>query len=170
MNKKIRKYVDIVMYFLMVIMMGYHLTGNKVHEMLGISIFSLFIIHTVLNYKWYKAILKGKYNIKRIIILVINLGLIISFIGIAISVIIVSRNLFYNLNIVRFSNARVIHLVLTSWSYIFMSLHLGLHLQNLLMKINYKYMTIVKGIIILTGLYSFIDTAYFHIFFSNFLC
>ena len=53
MNKKIRKYVYIVMYFLMVIMMGYHLTGKKVHEMLGISIFSLFIIHTVLNYKWY---------------------------------------------------------------------------------------------------------------------
>lgn len=41
--------VDIVMTVLILILMAYHITGNRLHEWLGIVFFILFIIHHYLN-------------------------------------------------------------------------------------------------------------------------
>lgn len=158
---KLRKYIDIIMYVIFLIMMGYHITGNNVHEVLGVILFTLFIIHNILNHKWYKGAFKGKYNTLRIIMMIINIALVIAFIITMISGIMISKSIFYNLNIIKFQNARFIHLVSTSWVYLLMSLHLGLHLHKLMSKIDNKLSTLLTIIIVILGVYSFLDVAYY---------
>jgi hypothetical protein len=59
---------DLVMTFLMLIAMAYYITGNIVHEVVGIVVLLLFIVHNFLNRPWYKAIFKGKYNVLRFLV------------------------------------------------------------------------------------------------------
>ena len=57
--KKLRIIIDIIMFILIIILMGYHITDNKIHEYLGIIPFILFIIHHIINYRYYKNLFKG---------------------------------------------------------------------------------------------------------------
>ncbi len=65
--KRQRLILDIAMSILLVLQMLYLLIGETYHEWAGILLILLFAVHNVLNWKWYKAIPKGKYGHKRII-------------------------------------------------------------------------------------------------------
>ena len=59
----VRLIVDIVMTILLLMLMGYHLWGTELHEIAGVALFVLFIIHHILNAHWYKNLFSGiKYN------------------------------------------------------------------------------------------------------------
>lgn len=62
MNDKSRKKLDILMTILMIVVMSYQATGNLFHEVAGVILLILFVVHNILNRKWYKNILKGKYS------------------------------------------------------------------------------------------------------------
>ena len=47
---------------LLLCLMAYQVTGEALHEWIGIGMTILVIIHQILNRKWYGAIFKGKYN------------------------------------------------------------------------------------------------------------
>lgn len=49
-----------------------------IHEILGIGLIFLIILHIKYNKNYFKAIFKGKYTLKRTIDLIINIGLLIS--------------------------------------------------------------------------------------------
>lgn len=162
--KKIRIIVDLLMYILFIIMMGHHITGNLIHEILGTSLFVLFFIHQILNYKYYKNIFKGKYNLKRTVILIIDFLLLVSMIGIIVSAINISSDVFSFLNSETKIWGRKLHMLSTSWGFILMSIHVGLHLNILISKINKKYNKdetkyiyyLILILILLYGIYSFI--------------
>ncbi len=162
--KKIKIVIDILMYLLFIILMGHHITDNLIHEILGTILFVLFIIHHLLNYRYYKTVFKGKYNIKRIIIMLVDLLLLIDMICIIVSAINISSDVFSFLNIDTKIWGRKLHMLSTSWGFVLMSIHLGLHLKTLINKINnkmknstleYLYYFIVL-LIIIYGIYSFI--------------
>ena len=88
--KKLRIIIDIIMFILIIILMGYHITDNKIHEYIGITIFVLFIIHHIINYRYYKNLFKGKYNFGRVFSLVIDALLLIAMLGTMISSIMIS--------------------------------------------------------------------------------
>ena len=71
MNKtmRIKLIIDNSMTVLMLFAMAYQLTGNMAHEVIGATIFILFFVHNFLNRCWYKSLLKGRYNVRRIIII-----------------------------------------------------------------------------------------------------
>ena len=76
----------------------------------------------------YGAIFKGKYNPYRIMQTVINCCILICTIFLMISGIILSNQLFTFLNIQSgLGFARIAHLLSSHWYYLFMSLHIGLH-------------------------------------------
>lgn len=162
--KKIRIIVDILMYLLFITLMGHHITGNLIHEILGTSLFILFIIHQILNYKYYKSIFKGKYSFKRTLILIIDILLLISMICMIISAINISSDVFSFLHIPTKIWGRKLHMLSTSWGFILMSIHVGMHLNILINKLNNKmkdhtleyvyYLILV--LIGLYGIYSFI--------------
>jgi len=57
--KKIRILIDMLMTIFFIILMGYFITGNKVHEILGTITFVLFIIHNILNIKCFRFYMGG---------------------------------------------------------------------------------------------------------------
>lgn len=163
--KKFRMILDIAMTIMFIILMGYYITGNTVHEILGTITFILFIIHNILNIKWYKSIFKGKHGFQRTFHIVINLLLFLAMIGMMVSGIMISAKVFSFLNIPTTMFARRLHMVSTSWGFVLMSIHVGLHISGMMNKLNkkmknstfeYVYYFILIFMIVI-GLYSFIS-------------
>ena len=156
--------LDIIMTILFIVLMGYYITGNTVHEILGVITFMLFILHNILNIKWYKSIFKGKHNFQRIFHITINLLLFIAMTCMIISGIMISSEVFSFLNMSTTMFGRRLHMISTSWGFILMSIHVGLHLGIIMNKINTKIKNSIFEyvyyfiLILLSGLgiYSFI--------------
>ena len=132
MNKlnKIRLQLDIMMTLVSIVLMGgnFLFPAEIVHEILGVALFVLWAMHIFLNRRWYGAIFKGKYNPYRVMQTVINCCILICTIFLMISGIILSNQLFTFLNIQSgLGFARIAHLLSSHWYYLFMSLHIGLH-------------------------------------------
>ena len=53
--------IDIAMYLIFVALMQEHL-WDGLHEWIGIVLFVLFIAHSILNFRWYQSLFKGKYT------------------------------------------------------------------------------------------------------------
>lgn len=119
--------VDIAMTILFIVLMAYHVTGNKLHEWLGAALFFLFILHHILNLKWYGVIFKGKYTASRVLMAAINFLLFASMVGMMISGVLLSREVFGFLNLRAGMFGRRLHMVSTAWGFCFMAAHLGLH-------------------------------------------
>lgn len=136
--KKIKILLDIAMTIMFIILMGYYATGNEVHEILGTITFILFITHNILNIKWYKSIFKGKHRFQRTFHIVINLLLFLAMIGMMISGIMISSTVFSFFNIPTTIFARRLHMVSTSWGFVLMSIHVGLHIAGMMNKLNNK--------------------------------
>ena len=94
MKKRFRIALDIVMAALMPVLMAYSLVGEALHEIVGSAIFILFIVHQVLNRKWYGAAFKGKYTPRRIFQTVLNAALFVFMILQPVSGILLSKHLY----------------------------------------------------------------------------
>lgn len=120
--------VDLAMTAILPVLMAYALVGEKVHEWVGISMFILFILHQIFNYRWHQNLLKGRYSSIRIIGTVINILLFVIMICLMISGIMMSRHVFVFLHInAGTSIARKMHMLAAYWGFVLMSVHLGLH-------------------------------------------
>lgn len=119
--------IDVIMTVLFMTLMAYHVTGNRLHEWLGVTLFVLFILHHILNAKWYTGLFKGKYPAGRILMLSINFLLFAAMAGMMVSGIMLSRDVFGFLNLRAGMFGRRLHMVSTAWGYLLMSMHLGLH-------------------------------------------
>ena len=137
-TNKIRMPLDILMTVLSIILMGgnYLFPADIVHEILGVTLFVLWAVHIILNRHWYGAIFKGSYNPYRVMQTVINCCILICTIFLMISGIILSNHLFTFLNIQGgLGFARIAHLLASHWYYLFMSLHIGLHVGMIANKV-----------------------------------
>lgn len=126
----LRMTIDITMTILSIILMGgnYLFPADIVHEILGVALFVLWAVHITLNRRWYSALFRGKYNPYRVMQTIINCCILICTIFLMISGIILSNHVFTFLNIQGgLGFARIAHLLASHWYYLFMSLHIGLH-------------------------------------------
>ena len=129
----IRLSIDFAMTVLLLLLMARQLTGEAAHEWLGAGMFALWILHHILNFKWYSHIGKGRYTPPRMFQLAVNLLLFISMAGMMISAVILSREVFRFLPISGgISLARFMHILCAFWSFVLMALHLGLHWNMIL--------------------------------------
>ena len=162
MNKlnKIRLPLDIMMTLVSIVLMGgnYLFPADIVHEILGVALFVLWTVHIALNRRWYGAIFKGKYNPYRIMQTVINCCILLCTIFLMISGIILSNHLFTFLNIQSgLGFARIAHLLSSHWYYLFMSLHIGLHMGRLFQNVAAKILPRILLVLVCAyGLYAFI--------------
>lgn len=147
-KKKVKICIDLLMVALFLALMAFHITGNRVHEWLGATIFVLFIAHNLLNLKWYKVLLKGKYKPWRIFYTAINLMLALAMIGMMASGIMLSTEVFAFLDIPTSMFARKLHMFSTSWGYVLMAVHLGYHmgLSRRRFKDNISHISVVIGL------------------------
>lgn len=162
MNKlnKIRLPIDIMMTLVSIVLMGgnYLFPADIIHEILGVALFVLWMVHIALNRRWYGGIFRGKYNPYRIMQTVINCCILICTIFLMISGIILSNQLFTFLNIQSgLGFARIAHLLSSHWYYLFMSLHIGLHVGRLFQNVAAKILPrILLALVCAYGLYAFI--------------
>ena len=157
---KIRLSLDIMMTLVSIILMGgnYLFPADIVHEILGVALFVLWTVHITLNRRWYSAIFRGKYKPYRVMQTVINCCILICTIFLMISGIILSNHLFIFLNIQSdLGFARIAHLLSSHWYYLFMSLHIGLHMGRLFQNVAAKIIPrIILALLCFYGLYVFI--------------
>ena len=117
----------------MLFLMGYHLWGDTAHEWVGAGIFILFILHHFLNWRWWRGLFKGKCNAARILQVVIDLLVLASMLGLIVSSVILSNEVFAFLHIRgHMSFARRLHMASAYWGFLLMAAHLGLHWGMLL--------------------------------------
>jgi hypothetical protein len=125
-NILIRMVIDLAMTVLMLVVMAYHVTGNAIHELVGAVLFMLFIFHNILNRRWYKTIIRGKYNVRRILKIMVNLLFLVSMVVVMISSVPISRDVFPYFPINNDMIVRQIHVLTAYWGFIFMAVHIGL--------------------------------------------
>lgn len=155
--RRIKLLMDILMYVIFIIMMEYHLLSNVLHEYLGILLLLCFISHIVFNKNWYKALFKGKYTTRRLIQTVVNFLLLFSFAACIISALMISGVVFKNIRIPgMILLGRKIHMVSTAWCFVFMNIHLGLHIPcRSVLKKSCLLRNIVMIVLSANGLYRF---------------
>lgn len=125
--------IDMIMTVLLLFLMARQLTGDSAHEWLGAAMLILWIAHHILNRSWYSHLFKGKYTPVRIFQTVINVAVLLSMLGLMVSGIILSREVFAFLPISGgIALARQLHVLSAFWGFVLMALHLGLHWNMIL--------------------------------------
>lgn len=167
--KKVKPVIDTLMIILLPLLMSYALIGEEIHEWLGIAMFAVFIIHHILNRKWFGSIFKGKYTPYRIYINTVNILLCVIMLALPVSGILMSKHAVPFLSVTSGASlARKVHMTTSYWGFVLMSLHLGNHGKNMMngmrkmfrIKTDSKARTvslrITAGLISAYGIYAFI--------------
>lgn len=163
MKNKIKTAADILMTAALPVLMCYSIVGETAHEIIGIAMFALFILHHILNFGWTKALFKGKYPPKRIVGTIVNAAVLICMLGLMYSSIVISKHIFTFLNLGGAMTARTIHLLCAYWGLVLMSVHLGMHISQMAarMKLRSKALIwklrIIFGVVGVVGIYEFIQ-------------
>ena len=129
-KQKFRMTLDLTMTVLSLVLMGgnYFFPWDGVHEVLGVALLVLWAVHVWLNHGFYKSLFKGKYNAFRILQAIINVGILLCAVLLMVSGIMLSNHVFAFLGIELGADfARTAHLLSSHWYFVFMSLHIGMH-------------------------------------------
>ena len=135
----IRRIVDIAMTILLLCLMAYQVTGELLHEWIGMAMTFLAIFHQYLNRRWYVSLFKGRYNSYRTITTVVNVLLMLSFLLTAFCGMSMSSHavpFLYGMAPVAF--VRRMHLSMSNWSFVLMGLHLGMHIPAIVSSLKPK--------------------------------
>lgn len=138
MKKHLKMIIDIVMLIFVIILMGYFTTETQIHEILGTVTIVLFMIHLFLNKQWLLSLRKGRYFFHRMVYLCTNISLIIALVFVIISSLMISSYVFSFLPFSTSQIGRNMHLASTSWLFILVSLHIGLHMNILASQMKRK--------------------------------
>ena len=135
---------------LLLFLMAYQVTGEALHEWIGIGMTVLVIAHIALNRRWYGAVFRGKYNPYRKLTTAVNILLLLSFVMTPLTGMSMSAHavpFLYGMTPVSF--ARRVHLAMSHWSFVLMGIHLGLHIPVMTakMKIEDKTRTAVTAVL-----------------------
>jgi hypothetical protein len=132
-KQQLKTLVDVLMTAGLLFLMGYHFWGDTAHEWVGAGMFVLFILHHILNWRWWKGLVKGRCTPIRVFQLVIDLLVLVAMLGLMVSGVILSRQVFAFLPIQGGTAfARVLHMLSAYWGFVLMAAHLGLHWGMLL--------------------------------------
>ena len=178
---KLRLPLDILMTILSVILMGGNMLfpDDRVHQICGISLIVIWVVHVVLNRRWYASfarankkiistnanerseygsLFKGNYQPYRIMQIIVNLGVLICALLLMISGLLMAWFIPADWVDGALEFARITHLLASHWYYIFISFHIGLHGAMLAgkMKIHGFVPRIICILISLYGIYAFI--------------
>ena len=135
MKKKLKRILDIVMTLMLPCLMAYELIGQKTHEILGLSMVMLFIVHHAMNWQWHKNLFNGRYTAYRAVLTALDILMIAVFIDQAVTGIMMAKHVFpFIKHVGRRSFARVLHLLGAYWGFALCCLHAGMHMSNMIRK------------------------------------
>lgn len=155
--------VDILLFILMLLEYSRAYLPSEIHEIIGICLIILVIMHLALNKKYFKAISKGKYSFKRSFMLAVNVLFIITFSATCITGILSSQDILTVMNIGNLTTI-YLHKIFAYASVIVLGMHLGINLTKLFNKFN----KILYVIIIILGAYSLIAVDFWNHLIGNY--
>ena len=164
-KQKYKILIDLFMTIALLLLMLFQITGQQVHEYLGIMMLVLFLGHNILNWKWYRHLFKGKYKLYRCIQTILNISILMMMLGLGYSGMVMAQYVPFSISGL-ISLARRLHLACSYWSFVLMSMHLGMHLRQIVhmfkkyihLKTNViKIIKLMIVIICLYGIYCFIQ-------------
>ena len=142
--KKFKMIIDILLLLDTILLLDIDTSGRLFHEIFGIAMAILLLVHIVLNWNWVKNITKNfkKVNKKTKLMYVVNLLTAIIYLGAIIFGVIISNELF---KFKTASNYKLIltHIIFGRLAIIIMFLHIGMHLSMGFKKIKNKAIKIV---------------------------
>lgn len=169
MNTKKKIAVDLTMLLTLFILMSYMYTEQMIHEWAGTVMFLLFLAHTILNYRWYQMLSKGKWKFFRIAQTLVNLGVLVCIVILMLSGMIMSRYVFGVLDLHSYTSlARVAHLLCSYWMFVLSSIHFGLHIPMMIQRSQRRIpilqmqsirlgMKLLSVVLIVLGIYFFLQ-------------
>ena len=96
---KIKMGIDFLMTVLLFLLMSYQITGQELHEWFGTGMLVLFLLHNILNIRWYGSLFKGKYTLLWAMQTLINISVLIDMLCLGFSGVVMSRHVFAGLPI-----------------------------------------------------------------------
>jgi hypothetical protein len=122
--------VDFALLIALLFLMTYEMIGQASHEWLGVSMFTLLVVHHWLNLHWLRNLLSGHYTFYRTVQTCIVFGVLLAMLVSMLSGIILSQTLFTFIHFRGYADtARIAHMLSAYWGFILMGLHLGFHWQ-----------------------------------------
>jgi hypothetical protein len=136
-----RLIIDLAMTLLLLCAYAYRIIGDAAHEWVGVSVFALFIAHTIINRRWWtrtephcgegsplhKSIGKGAYTPRRILMTAVNVLLALATATLIITGFLQSRTVLAFLHNEGGMIVRLIHTTAAYWLIPLIGIHLGLH-------------------------------------------
>ena len=141
--------VDILLFILIVVQFSRLYLPPEIHEIIGIVLIALVIIHLILK------IPRGRYNLKRSSMLIINVAFMVAFALTSVLGLLSSQ---YTLTFMNIGNLSTIYLhkIFAYLCLILLGLHLGINLNALFNRLGEKKISYaLYVIIIICGIYSF---------------
>ncbi len=132
MKKKttVKIILDIGMVVLMFICMSFQFFEQESHEIYGTILFAAFILHNVLNYRWYAGLRKGSYTGTRILMTIINFVMLADMLLLMISGMRMSGYVFKFIDFgISIDLARSIHMKASYGGFLILGLHVGVHVK-----------------------------------------
>lgn len=131
--------IDVVMTVLLILAMSFRLTGSMPHEVIGISLFVLIVIHNILNRRWYKSIPNGKHNPVRILSTSVNLLFLAAMTVLFVSAAFISHIVSGFIYLDGSFFIRQIHVLSAYWGFVLMSIHIGMHGRMIMLSVRKKF-------------------------------
>ncbi len=182
MNKKamIKMLIDIGMTVLLFFSMSFQFMEQMNHEIFGTVLFAAFILHHIMNWRWYANLGKGKYTGTRILTTVIDFIILIDMFALMFSGMRMSGYVFKWLNLnYSMELARTLHMTASYGGFLLLGIHIGLHygmimgMVRKMLKIKSKniYRTWILrgigGILCVYGTYALIKRQFFDYIFGK---
>lgn len=125
--------IDLIIFLVIWPVMEYNFTGNMLHEILGLVLIGGFILHVIINRKYYLAMTRrlfkgGSVNTRQSISYVVNLLLFCTVVVMAISSVMISRDVFSFIDVGGFALWRFLHILCAVSIVVCVFIHVGLHI------------------------------------------
>ena len=119
--------LDLVMTALILLEFAYRLTGSTTHELIGVSMLTLLVIHGAWNWRWFAALGKGRYAARRVASTTINALLLTAALLMVVSGVLNSELLFSLTQVELDLLPRGLHTAAAYGFLMLIGVHLGMH-------------------------------------------
>ena len=132
---------------------------DRVHQVLGMLLLALWLVHMVLNRRWYGSLFRGKYNSYRRMQIVVNIGITVCALLLMISGLMMAWFMPAEAFGGGIEFARTAHLIASHWYFLFMCFHIGMHISMMASRVPVRYLGYTRlaiGVVSCYGIYAFI--------------
>ena len=125
--------VDVLMSAVLLVQMSYSIAGELVHEILGITLFALFIAHHILAIPFTKGMFKNARTPLGAVKLALDVLLTLAMLCVILSALPISQYVFAFLGLSGLSSlGRAMHLAGAYQLFVLIGLHIGMHMDMML--------------------------------------